>query len=84
MAVESDTAEAPAHWASAAINGDLSSFDAGSAKDAERETRDFEAWISALAVDGWYVVGCAENTYISRYKGLQTEMLTYHLLRNTP
>jgi hypothetical protein len=64
------TFEAPAHWASALINGDLSGLDYhGAACVAE-----FEAWATA---NPKHVVDCSSEPHIGRWNGLQTELLTY-------
>jgi hypothetical protein len=59
--------EAPAHWASAFVNGDTSGLD-------EDDCQAFEAWNDAN--DNPYVVDCSEP-FIGRFDGLQTELCTY-------
>jgi hypothetical protein len=72
--LETDTFEAPAHWASALINGDLTGLDYyGPACVAE-----FEAWTEANP--GRNVVDCSAEPHIGRWNGLQTELLTYTTL----
>lgn len=66
--------EAPAHWASALINGDLTGLDYyGAACVAE-----FEAWLALN--DRLNVVDCSAEPHIGRWNGLQTELLTYTAL----
>jgi hypothetical protein len=76
MTLNTYTFDAPAHWASALINGDLTSFD-----DADEAA--FNAWLADHADEARDVVGCEEHTFIGRFNGLQTELLTYQALRST-
>ena len=64
--------EAPAHWASALINGDTSGLDyCGPSCVAE-----FDAWCKENPTL-LNVVDCAPQTHIGTFNGLQTELLTY-------
>ena len=64
--------EAPAHWASALINGDTSGLDyCGPSCVAE-----FESWCNANPTL-LNVVDCSLETHIGTFNGLQTELLTY-------
>lgn len=77
MAIEVGEFEAPAHWASALINGDTSGLDFhGPACVAE-----FEEWCRENPTL-LNVVDCAAATHIGQFNGLQTELLTYtcHLI----
>ncbi len=66
-----DTFEAPAHWASAFINGDLTGLEPD-------DLADFEAWVQANQQNN--VVDCSSEPHIGRWNGLQTELLTYTTL----
>jgi hypothetical protein len=70
--------DAPAHWASAFINGDTSGLE-------EEDLADFEAWNAKHPDLGW-VVDVSEETHIGRFGGLQTELATYtaHVHGQTP
>lgn len=59
--LEVDTITAPAFWASALVNGDLSSFDSGTREESERETAAYNAFVNRLAKDGWSVVDVARD-----------------------
>ncbi len=72
MTIETDTFDAPALWASALINGDLSSLD----YYGPEALAEYEAWCEANA-DKLWVVDCSEESYIGRFNGLQCELLTY-------
>lgn len=67
--IEIEEFDAPAHWASAFINGDTTSF-------SDEEEAEFDAWVAAHPRLGW-VVGASEEPHIGRWNGLQTELLTY-------
>lgn len=69
--LEPATFEAPALWASALINGDLSGLDFYGAEC----VAEFEAWVRANP--GRNVVDCSNEPHIGRWNGLQTELLTY-------
>jgi hypothetical protein len=69
--LETATFDAPALWASALINGDLSGLDFYG-PDCVAE---FEAWVKANP--GKNVVDCSNEAHIGRWNGLQTELLTY-------
>ena len=62
--------DAPAHWASALINGDLTGLDYYGAEC----VREFEAWLTLNAHRN--VVDCSGEPHIGRWNGLQTELLT--------
>lgn len=68
MALITDTFDAPAHWASAFINGDLSGL-------SDEDAAEFEAYCIKNAP--LWVVDCSEEPFIGRWNGLQTELLTY-------
>ena len=70
--IEVDTFEAPSHWASALINGDLTSFDYYGPESLE----EYEQWCASNPELLW-VVDCSEESFIGRFNGLQTELLTY-------
>jgi len=79
MALISYTFDAPAHFASALINGDLSSFDyygGDSLKEYEKWCADNPEYVSD-------VVNVEGESWIGRHNGLQTYMLTYTALRHT-
>lgn len=76
--LETTTFEAPALWASAFINGDLSGLDYYG-PDCVAE---FEAWVRANP--GRNVVDCSAEAHIGRWNGLQTELLTYTELIERP
>jgi hypothetical protein len=61
--------DAPAHWASALINGDTSGL-------SEEDLKELEEWQEDNLELGW-VVGASEEPHIGRWNGLQTELLTY-------
>jgi len=66
--IEIEEFDAPAHWASALINGDTSGLE-------EEDFKDLEAWQEKHP--NLYVVGCSDEPHIGRFNGLQTELLTY-------
>lgn len=68
------TFDAPAHWASALVNGDLTGLDYYG-PDCVAE---FEAWVKANP--GRNVVDCSNEPHVGRWNGLQTELLTYSTL----
>lgn len=70
--IEVDTFGAPAIWASALINGDLTSFDYYGAES----LAEFERWCAANP-ELLMVVDCSDESFIGRFNGLQTELLTY-------
>jgi len=76
--LETRTFEAPALWASAFVNGDLTGLDYYG-PDCVAE---FEAWIAANP--GRNVVDCSAEPHIGRWNGLQTELLTYSELIEVP
>lgn len=61
--------DAPAHWASAFINGDVTGLE-------EEDLAEFEAWCDEHAYLS-NVVDVSEETHIGRWRGLQTELATY-------
>lgn len=61
--------DAPAHWASAFINGDTSGLE-------EDDLADFEAW-NAKHPELGNVVDASEDTHFGRFNGLQHELCTY-------
>ncbi len=61
--------DAPAHWASAFINGDTSGLE-------EDDLAELEAWQAKHPDLGW-VVDASEETHMGRFNGLQTELCTY-------
>jgi len=61
--------DAPAHWASAFINGDTSGLE-------DDDLAEFEAWCEANP-ELTNVVGCGEDTFIGRFNGLQCELVEY-------
>jgi hypothetical protein len=61
--------DAPAHWASAFINGDTSGLE-------EEDLADFEAWCAKHPDLGW-VVDVSEEAHLGRWHGLQTDLATY-------
>lgn len=66
MTILTDTFEAPAHWASAFVNGDTSGL----------EPDDYEAYEAfCIANDDPHVVDCSDTFY--RFNGLLTELCTY-------
>lgn len=69
--------EAPAHWASALINGDLTGLDYYGPEC----VAEFEAWQALHPT--LYVVDCSNESHIGRWNGLQTELLTYSALTDT-
>ena len=76
MALVADSFDAPAHWASALINGDLTGLDYYGPEC----VAEFEAWCQANPSIN--VVGCSDETHIGRWNGLQTELLTYETLQS--
>lgn len=62
------TFEAPAYWASYLINGDYSGLE-----PAERQAADAFLRREELPAP----VSCGDNTFISHFNGLQTEMMEY-------
>ncbi len=62
------TFPAPAHWASYFINGDYSGLE-----PSERQAADRFLCNQGLPAP----VSCADETYIGRFSGLQTELLEY-------
>jgi hypothetical protein len=72
------TFEAPALWASAFVNADLTGLDFYG-PDCVAE---FEAWVEANP--GKNVVECSDEPHIGRWNGLQTELLTYSYLVECP
>lgn len=73
--LETSTFEAPALWASALVNGDLSGLDFYG-PDCVAE---FEAWTRANA-GRLNVVDCSNEPHMGRWNGVQTELLTYTTL----
>ncbi len=74
MKLETYTFEAPAHWASALINGDCSSF-------SDDDQAEFDAWLATHPDEAREVVSCDDDSYIGHWNGLLTDMLTYQALR---
>lgn len=72
--IETDEFDAPAHWASAFINGDCSGL-------SDEDQAEFDAWCEANP-ELCNVVDCTEEAHIGRFAGLLTELLTYtcHIL----
>jgi hypothetical protein len=68
------TFEAPAHWASALINGDTSSF-------SDADEAEFNAWLASHPEQARDVVSCEGESFIRRWNGLLTDMLEYRALR---
>ena len=75
--IETIEFDAPAHWASALINGDCSSFE-------DEDQEQFDAWREDNLE--LYVVDCSAEPHIARWNGLQTELLTYtaHIQGDAP
>jgi len=76
--LETRTFDAPALWASAFVNGDLSGLDYYGPEC----VAEFEAWVTANP--GRNVVDCSDEPHIGRWNGLQTELLTYTELVECP
>ena len=64
--------ELPAYWASALVNGDWSCVDY------------YGAWLG-VEIKAWLdanpnvsIHSCSDQSYISRYRGLQCDMCTYY------
>ncbi|HEX6826547.1 MAG TPA: hypothetical protein VF077_09565 [Nitrospiraceae bacterium] len=74
---QTDTFDAPAHWASALINGDLTGLDYYGPEC----VAEFEAWQAENP--GLNVVDCSSEPHIGRWNGLQTELLTYTTLTDS-
>ncbi len=75
--LESYEFDAPALYASALINGDVTGIDFyGPEAMAE-----FEAWCAEHPDECRDVVGAAGEPWVGHHNGLQTEMLTYQALR---
>ncbi len=70
--IETDEFDAPAFWACAFINGDLS----GLHYEGPEAVAEFEAWCEANP-ELCNVVDCTEEAHIGRFNGLQAELLTY-------
>jgi hypothetical protein len=68
-ALEFDEFDAPEHWASALFNGDFSGF-------SDDDQTEFDAWF-ADSPEMLNVVGCSDESFIGRFNGLQTDLLTY-------
>jgi hypothetical protein len=81
MALKPYTFEAPAIYASALINGDLSGLD----YYGDDCVAEFEAWLAQHPQEARDVVGCEGEPFFQRWAwtGLQTEMLTYQALEDT-
>jgi hypothetical protein len=70
MKFETYEFDAPAHWASAFINGDTSGLD-------DVDSLEFLEWCEGNPELLW-VVDCTEEAHIGRFKRpRQTELLTY-------
>ncbi len=67
--IEIEEFDAPAHWAPAFINGDLTSFD-------DEEAAEFEAWCAKHPELLW-VVDASEESHVGYFNGLHTDLLTY-------
>jgi hypothetical protein len=74
---ETDTFDAPAHWASALLNGDLTSFE----YYGPESLAEYETWCSENPELVETVVDCNDDTFIGRFNGVQTELLTYATLK---
>lgn len=59
----------PACWASAIVNNDFSGL-------SPEEAADIENWFASNPHIGGNM-GCEEPTFIGRFQGLQTEMMTF-------
>jgi hypothetical protein len=72
--IDTEEFDAPAHWASAFINGDCTGLD-------DTDQTEFDAWCEANP-ELCNVVDCSEESFIGRFNGLQTDLLTYtcHIL----
>ncbi len=66
--------DAPAHWASAFINGDTSGFE-----DSDQEEYDRFCEAELGEVDGVHseVVDCSGQSFFGRFNGLGTDLATY-------
>lgn len=71
------TFQAPAHWASALINGDTSGLEPD-------DLAELEAWVTANPEQAGEVVSCDGEAYITHWNGLQTEVLDYQALHHEP
>jgi hypothetical protein len=69
MKIEIDTFEAPAHWASAFINGDTSGLE-------PEDFNQFMAWCEDNR-ELCHVVDVSEETNFGRFNGLGTDLATY-------
>lgn len=82
MAIETDTIDLPSHWATYLVNGDASCFDYWNPQaSGDCDQAACDAIMAPLYAEGWHVVGCDGETFYGRFRGLQTELLTYNLLR---
>jgi hypothetical protein len=73
--LESYTFEAPAYWASALINGDLTSFN-------DDDEREFAAWLETHPDEAREVVDCSTDSFDRVWEGKLTEMFEYQALRH--
>ncbi len=69
MEIEIDTFDAPAHWASAFVNGDCSGF-------SDEDQAEFDAWCQANP-ELCNVVDCSEESFFGRFNGLGCDLVTY-------
>ena len=74
--LKSYTFDAPAHWASALINGDESGLD----YSGPEAVKEYEQWCSKHRKECSEVVGTKGEPWIGRFHGLMTEMQTYTAL----
>lgn len=74
MKLTTYTFDAPAHWASALINGDTTSFD-------DRDETEFKAWCEANPEKASEVVSYEDESWFGHFHGLGCDMLTYQALR---
>jgi hypothetical protein len=79
MKIETDTADAPACWASYLINGDASGL-------TDAEEAECDRWVEGLG-SGWSVVDCSEEPHFGRFwfaaegRELGCDLVTYTLLK---
>lgn len=74
MKLTTYTFEAPAHWASALINGDTTGL-------SDEEDAEFNAWCQANPECHREVVSCEDDSWFGRFNGLRCDMLTYQALK---
>ena len=76
MAIETDTIDAPASWASYLVNGDATGFDYYGESGA-LDMAACDEWVATLAHKGWRVVSCEGEPFYWR----GSELITYTILR---